>query len=360
MKLHYLRMTLAVIAALCIPAAYAQTAAAVGAGAAPAKPMTPYEQTLYAAAKKEGSVVWYTSQSGTKISEDVCKLFTARYPGVACNSVRATAQVVFQRLIQETRAKATHADVLSTNNVTDLLTLKKEGSLQPYKPENLRYMVPRIQATGNKDGYWIPTQLAPLGIVYNTNLVKPADAPKTWLDMLDPKWQNQTAIAHPGFSGSVGIWVTAMRKLYGPTYFERLAKNKPQIGRSVLDGMNLVMSGERKVALAPLNTAAEEARKGAPIVVVYPTDGVLLPLSASAILKDAPHPNAAKLFMEFNLGPEISIYLGSQLRESLRSDIPSPASLPSLAKIKILNVPDEEIMKNSAEMTEYFRDVFGI
>ena len=322
--------------------------------------MTPQEQRLYAGAKKEGSVTWYTSQSGTQVSEEVCAMFTARYPGVKCNPVRATAQVVFQRLIQETKARATHADVLSTNSVADLVILKKDGNLAPYTVENLRFVSPRIKAMAEKDGYWIPTQLAPLGIVYNKNLVKAADAPKTWKDLLDPKWQGQTAVAHPGYSGSVGVWVTAMHKLYGREYFEKLAQNKPQIGRSILDGMNLVISGERKVALAPLNTAEKEASKGAPLVTVYPADGVLLPLSASAILKDAPHPNAARLFLEFNLGPELSKYLAAELRNPLRSDVASPPGIPSLEQLKILTVPDAEVMKNAAQMKEMFRDVFGI
>lgn len=349
MKQVNIKMTVAIVTALWIPMAGAQNAA-----------MTAHEQALYAAAKKEGSVTWYTSQSGTQVSEDVCAMFTVRYPGVKCNPVRATAQVVFQRLIQETRAKATHADVLSTNSVADLVILKKDGSLAAYQPENLRFMAPKIKAMGEKDGYWIPSQVAPLGIVYNKNLVKPGDAPKTWIDLLDPKWLGQAAVAHPGYSGSVGVWVTAMHKLYGREYFEKLAKNKPQIGRSVLDGMNLVISGERKVALAPLNTAEKEASKGAPLVAVYPTDGVLLPLSASAILKDAPHPNAARLFMEFNLGTEMSKFLAAELRNPLRSDVPSPTGIPTLDQIKILTVPDGQVMTSATEMKEMFRDVFGI
>ena len=349
MKLVNIKLTVAIVTSLWLPVASAQAIA-----------MTPHEQQLYEAAKKEGSFTWYTSQSTTQMSEEVCALFTLRYPGVKCSPVRATAQVVFQRLIQETRAKATHADVISTNNVADLLILKKEGSLVAYKPENLRYVSPAIQATGEKDGYWIPTQLAPLGIIYNKNLVKPADAPKGWKDLLDPKWKSQTAVGHPGFSGSVGVWVMAMHNLYGREYFEKLAENKPQIGRSVVDGMSLVISGERKVSLAPLNTAENEARKGAPVVAVYPTDGVLLTLSASAVLKDAPHPNAARLFMEFNLGPEMSKFLVAAMRNPLRTDIAPPAGIPSLDQVKILTVPDEEVMKRGAEMKEMFREVFGI
>lgn len=348
MKLLKIKMTIAIVTGLWMSVASADSV------------MTPGEQKLYAAAKKEGSLTWYTSQSSTQVSEQVCAMFTLRYPGVKCSVVRATAQVVFQRLIQETRAKATHADVLSTNSVADLLVLQKENSLQAYAPENLRFVDPKIRATGNKDGYWIPTQLAPLGIVYNKNLVKAADAPKSWKDLLDPKWQGQGAVAHPGYSGSVGVWAIAMHTLYGREYFEKLAKNKPQVGRSVLDGMNLVISGERKVALAPLNTAEREASKGAPVVAVYPADGVLLPLSASAILKDAPHPNAARLFLEFNLGPEMSKFLADELRNPLRSDVPTAASIPSLDKIKILTVPDEQVMKSSADMKELFREVFGI
>ena len=69
-------------------------------------------------------------------------------------------------------------------------------------------------------------------LIYNSSKVKPEDAPRTWTDLLDPKWKNQVATGHPAFSGCTGVWVVALRKLYGWSYFEKLAKNNPRVGRS--------------------------------------------------------------------------------------------------------------------------------
>lgn len=349
MKKTTIKMLAVAVAVFGLSGAYAQGTA-----------MTAQEQELYKAAKAEGSLTWYTSQSSTDRSEAHCALFTTRYPDVKCNVVRATSQVIFQRLMQEIQAKSVHADVLSSNSEADFIILKKQGALVSYKPENLKYAEPSIRDMGDKDGYWITSNVAPLGIGYNTKLVKPEDAPKTWSDLLDPKWKNQVAIGHPGFSGSVGIWTAAMLELYGREYFEKMAKNNPQIGRSVLDGLNLVISGERKLALVPLNNAEDQGRNGAPIAVVYPTDGSLLPPSGSAVLKSAPHPNAARLFLDFALSKEASQVLVDEMRFPLRADTPQPKGIPAFSSLKLLTIPSEIVIDRVNKAKETFRDVFGI
>src|SRR5690606_10358647 len=107
-------------------------------------------------------------------------------------------------------------------------------------------------------------------------------------------------------SGSVGVWVVALDKLYGWEYFEKLAENAPQVGRSVVDGLNLVESGERSISTAPLVLVEAGKKEGKPLMAVYPEDGALLPASVSAVMEKAPHPNAARLFMEFMLSKDYS------------------------------------------------------
>ena len=76
--------------------------------------------------------------------------------------------------------------------------------------------------------------------------MKEADAPKNWTDLLDPKWKDKIALGHPGFSGYVGTWVVTLRKLYGWDFFEKLAKNNPQVGRSINDTVTMLNAGERR------------------------------------------------------------------------------------------------------------------
>jgi len=324
-----------------------------------AQQMTGHESKLYEAAKKEGSIIWYVSQTTTEFADLGCQQFNARYPGVTCNAVRASGQVVMQRLMQEVKANAVQADVMSTNDDGQMVILDKAKQLAEYTPENQRDMVPSLLKAGN-GGKWSITSVAPLGLMANSKLVPPAEAPKDWNDLLDPKWKGQLAIGHPGFSGSVGVWVVTMKKLYGWDYFEKLAKNAPQVGRSIADGVSLVESGERKIAVVPMPLAEGSKQQGRPTTPVYPASGLILPPGVTGIMAKAPHPSAARLFLEFLLSKEYSETLRKTARWPLRTDVEAPEGMPGLDAVKLISTPTEEVMEQLKEIQRQFRDTFGI
>ena len=325
-----------------------------------AEEMTPHEAALYEAAKAEGSVTWYVSQVTTENADKSCAGFRAKYPGVECNPVRASGQVVFQRIQQELGAGALQADVMSTNDVGQLYQLKQEAALMQYAPEALQHTVPIMREAGDAEGYWFTSAIAPIVMVYNSNLVSKEEAPKNWTDLYDPKWKGQIAIGHPGFSGSVGLWTVLMDDLYGWEFFDKLELNDPHIGRSIVDGLNLVNSGERKIAIAPLASVLNDQAKGSPIVPVLPTDGALMPPSGTAIMKDAKHPNAAKLFAEFFLSKENSQIFVERHNYPLHSGVPISDKTIPLDDYKLVNVPVEKGLDKVPELQAKFRDTFGI
>ena len=166
-------------------------------------------------------------------------------------------------------------------------------------------MVERFQGV-DADNYYHITAAAMLVLAYHDEAVTAAEAPKTWTDLLDPKWKGKIALGHPGYSGSVGTWAVMLTNLYGWDYFEKLEENDPQIGRSLIDATTMLVAKERVVG-AVLDAATGKAiARGNPITMVYPDDGSLLLASPSGIPTSAPHPSAAKLFMEFLLSPEAS------------------------------------------------------
>lgn len=348
MKRAYIAATALAVSLLWAPLASAQ------------KAMTEAEAKLYEAAKAEGAFNWYTSMMDTERTDQFCLLFEKKYPGVDCRALRATGGVTFQRLTQEIQASAVEADVFSTNDLTDLIELQKGGNLLAYKPDNLQYMVPALRDMGDPEGHWVISMISPLGIGYNTRLVKAEEAPRNWTDLLDPRWKGQVAIGHPGFSGSIGLWTLAMKQLYGWEFFEKLETNKPQIGRSITDGRNLIVSGERQVAVVGVNNAEEMSRNGVPIKVVYPTDGMLVPPSGTAILAKSPRPNAAKLFAEFMLSEEAARFQADSMRYPMRADVPAPEGVPDLASAKTLFVPPETAAEELQKVQNEFRDTFGI
>ena len=333
--------------------------AALFAGSAFAQ-MAPWEKDLYEAAKKEKELTIYTAHYNTEEAARLCTAFEKKYPGIKCNFVRTTAQVAFQRLQQDIDAKTPVASVFSSTDVSHYPDLKKRGLLQAYKPHNVAEMVDSLKQYNDKDGFYNVTAAALMLITYNTSMVAEKDAPKNWPDLLDPKWKGKVSIGHPAFSGYVGTWVVLMRKLYGWDYFEKLEKNQPQIGRSVNDTVTMLNSKERAVAAGPEATTLLSRDKGNPLAVVYPTDGALLMVSPSGIPKNAPSPNAGKLYMEFLLSKEAGeVQVKAHSLAVMKGVAPAPGAKP-LETIKVTRPTEEEITKGIPEVKEKFRDTFGV
>lgn len=322
--------------------------------------MQPWEKQLYEAAKKEKPITVYTAHYNTEDAQSLCAAFEQKYPGLKCNFVRTTAQVAYQRFQQDLQANQPVASIFSSTDVSHYPELKSKGLLMPYTPHNAANMVDSLKAYNDKDGqYWV-TAAALMALTYNTSLVSEKDAPKNWPDLLDPKWKGKVSIGHPAFSGYVGTWVVQMRKLYGWDYFTKLEKNEPQIGRSVNDTVTMLNSKERAVAAGPEGTTLLSRDKGNPLAVIYPTDGALLMVSPSAIPKNAPSPNAAKLYMEFLLSKEAAeVQVKSHNISVVKGVAPAPGAKP-LEQIKVVRPSEEEIAKGIPEVKKQFRDTFGI
>ena len=342
-----------VLAPLCV---------AFGIAAAPAlaQQMPAWEAQLYEAAKKEKEFTVYTAHYNTEEASRLCTAFDAKYPGVKCNFVRTTAQVAFQRLQQDLKAKVAVASVFSSTDVSHYPALKKSNQLMPYRPHNLEKVVDSLKQYSDPEGYYTVTAAALMTITYNSDLVKEADAPRNWPDLLLPKWKDKVSIGHPAFSGYVGTWVVLMRKLYGWDYFEKLEKNSPQIGRSVNDTVTMLNAKERWVAAGPEATTLLSRDKGNPLGVIYPTDGALLMVSPSGIPANAPAPNAAKLFIEFLLDKEAAtVQVASHSLSVIKGIKAAPGAKP-LEEIKVIRPTEEEITKGIPEVKVQFRDTFGI
>jgi iron(III) transport system substrate-binding protein len=339
------------------------TLASVGlmAAALPARAqMAPWEQALYDAAKKEREFTVYTAHYDTETIADICAAFEKKYPGVKCKFVRTTAQVAYQRLQQDLKANLAVASVFSSTDISHYPELKKSGVLMPYQPHNLGKMVDSLKQYNDKDNdYWV-TAAALIVITYNTSLVTEKDAPKNWTDLLEPKWKDKIAIGHPAFSGYVGTWTVEMKKLYGWQFFDKLEKNKPQIGRSINDTVTMLNAKERWVAAGPEATTLLSRDKGNPLAVIYLTDGALLMVSETGIPKNAPAPNAAKLFVEFLLDKDAAeVQVKNHSLSVVKGVKPAPGA-KALEEIKVIRPSEDEIAKGIPVVKEEFRDTFGI
>lgn len=309
------------------------------------------------AAKKEGELTWYIAHYTSEGAEDLGRGFTEMY-GIKVNVVRTTAQVAYQRLLQDIKNNQTICDVFSSTDVGHYVRLKAEGRFDKYIPEASSKIVPAFQ-NFDPDGFYHTTSAGLVVLTYNTAKVKPEEAPKKWEDLLDIKWKGKVSTGHPGFSGYVGTWVLTMKKLYGWQYFEKLEKNKPQIGRSINDTVTALNAGERQVAAGADGSTLFSAARGNPLAVSYPTDGSVLIIAPSAIMKGSKHPNAAKLFMEFLYSVEAAKINAKHFGIPLRPEVPSPPGAKPISEIKTVRPTVAEIDKGIPEVIEQWRDTFG-
>ena len=321
--------------------------------------MSDVEKSLYEAAKKEGELTWYIAHYTSETSERFGRTFTEKYPGVKVNVVRTTAQVAYQRLSQDIQANVPNCDVFATTDIGHCVSLKQRGLLLSYKPQGAEQIAPVFRNV-DKDDQFHTTSATFVSVLHNTNKVKVEDAPKTWKQLLDPKWVNQVAVGHPGFSGFVGIWTVQMKKLYGWSYFETLAKHKPQIGRSIIDTVTMLTSGERIVAAGPGGLAYLQASRGNPVGVIIPEEGAVLMASPTSIMKNARHPNASKLFLEFMHGKEAAEIVRDEYGSPLRADVEPRPGVLKVTEMKLIQPSVDEIVKGIPEVIEQWRDTFGI
>jgi iron(III) transport system substrate-binding protein len=327
---------------------------------AKAAEMAPTEEALYERAKKEGALTWYTSHSDDATAQALGRRFEQLYPGVKVGVVRTTAQVAFQRVSQEIKAGAMEVDVLSSTDIGHFVYLKGKNQLEKFVPENAAKVMDAYKGY-DPDGFYHVTSAGLIGLAYNTAKVRPSETPSNWTDLIDPKWKGLIGLGHPAFSGYVGTWTVTLRKLYGWQFFEALAKNNPRVGRSIVDTVTLLNSGESFIAgTAPHNVMTDSMRKGNPVAMVYPTDGSVLIIAPSGIMKGAKHPFAARLFMEYLLSVDASKIWAEHFNESVRPEVPQVEGVKSAKDVKTIRPTVEEITEGIPEVIKQWRDTFGV
>src|SRR6185437_2084241 len=209
--------------------------------APPASAVTPQ---LIEAAKKEGKVVWYTSVD-LPLAEKIAKSFEAKYPGIAVRVERTGAERVFQRIGQEYSSNIHAVDVVNSSDAAHFIVSKRDGILLPFVTEDVAKFYPPEHK--DPDGQFASWRVWLSIIAYNTKLVKADEAPKSFADLLDPKWKGKIVKAHPGYSGTIMTATYQMQRDLGWSFFEQLAKQNIMQVQSSADPPKKLDLGERAV-----------------------------------------------------------------------------------------------------------------
>jgi iron(III) transport system substrate-binding protein len=317
----------------------------------------PYDATpqLIEAAKKEGKVVWY-SATDVQVAEKLARAFEAKYPGVKVQVERSGSERLFQRINQEYGAKIHTVDVIETSDAVHFIHFKRNGWLQPAVPSEVARHWPKEYK--DADGTYAAYRAHLSVIAYNSKLVPKEQAPKSHAELLDPKWSGKLVKAHPGYSGTVMTGTQALSQAIGWKHFEQLGKQKIMQVQSSTEPPKKLAAGERPI-MADGNEYNVFLLKesGVPIEPVYATEGTPLVIGNAALLKNAPNPNAAKLFYHYMFtldAQQLNSDVGG-LR-SFHPEVKEKAGRMPLAQIKLLNSDptklDPESIKKKYE--EYF------
>src|SRR6202158_4549935 len=261
---------------------------------ADAPPPEPFPPPRIEAAKKEGQVIYYPS-TALPVAEKLAKAFEAKYSGIAVRVERTGAERVFQRIGQAYASNIYAVDVVNSSDAAHFVVWKRDGLLAPYVPEDVAKFYPADHK--DPDGMFASWRVWLSVIAYNTDLVKAADAPKSFADLLDPKWKGKIVKAHPGYSGTIMTATFQMARDIGWDYFDKLAKQSVMQVQSSSDPPKKLEIGERSVMADGNEYNMFQLKEGGkPVEIVYPTEGSPLIVGPNGLLKGAPNPNAGRLF----------------------------------------------------------------
>ena len=324
--------------------------------APPASAVTP---ALIEAAKKEGKVVWYTSVD-LPLAEKVAKSFEAKYPGIAVRVERTGAERVFQRIGQEYASNIHAVDVANSSDAAHFIVWKNGGLLEAYVPEDVAKFYPAEHK--DPDGMFASFRVWVCIIAYNTNLVKKEEAPKSFADLLDPKWKGKIVKAHPGYSGTIMTATYQMQRDLGWGFFEKLAAQNIMQVQSSADPPKRLALGERAV-MADGNeyNIFQIKEKGGPVEPVYATEGSPLIVGPTGMFKAAPNPNAARLFCNYSFTPECQqLIIDTGGLRSMHPNTKEKAGRTLFKDIKTMKDDPVAVEKMSDEIKQHYVKIFHV
>jgi iron(III) transport system substrate-binding protein len=302
---------------------------------------------LIEGATREGKVVLYSAMD-LPVGEKLGKAFEAQYPGIALQIERSGSERLFQRIGQEFSSNIHAADVITTADASHFISWKRNGWLAPFVPEDVaKYFPPQHR---DADGMFATSRIWLSSLGYNTNLVRPAEAPTSFADLLDPKWAGKMVKGHPAYSGTIMTATFQLVRELGWDYLEKLSKQRVMQVQSSTDPPKKLALGERAV-MADGNdynlVLLKEA--GQPVEPLYPGEGTPTISGPTGIFATAPHPNAARLFQAWLHTRETQQFF----TDFTAQHSPHPHVAPKPGRRKLSDI---KLMKEDAAAVETMAD----
>jgi iron(III) transport system substrate-binding protein len=301
-----------------------------------ARAQTPDWTKVIEAAKAEGKVSLYSGHVGVPYHPEIAKMFEAKY-GIHVDVLDLRASDLAERIRTEQATNRVAADVI-LNGAGALWLIKEQGALQPYEALP---RLDRLRDDVEKDESRLPIYIQSYGFAVNTRLVPENERPKTWQDLLDPKWKGKILSDDMRALGGGSTMFATTYAHFGREFHEKLAAQNIQFSRTVRENARRVARGEFPIYI-PFSLPDELLNKGLPIQGITPAEGDVYAQFDLAAVKNAPHPNAARLLMDFFLSDEAQlVYVRSARTPTIKGlDDKIPAEVKDIVTAKLLGTSD--------------------
>lgn len=302
------------------------------------------------AAKKEGKLLWYTSTNVTE-SKPLLDDFEKQYPFIKGEIFRASGEKTLNRIFTESRAGRWDFDVVTISEVDALMDAKLLASYKSPEAKNF------IADFKDPNGYWNAIYVNYMTIGYNSKLVAEKDAPKQWEDLLDAKWKGKISIDQEEYT-----WYATLTKSWGKEktqkYMRALAKQEIQWRKGHTLITQLMAAGEFPVSIVYAHRAEGFRLRGAPVEWGSSVNPIVVTLNSTGLSSKPPHPNTARLFIDFVLSKPAQQRLRTLSRIPARADVEPFSPRMEQSKLK-LKVAPAETGAEFKETIREFREIFG-
>jgi len=305
-------------------------------------------------------ITWYATSSTRSVQAWADEF--QKKSGIATQVFRSGGVKMAQKFEEEVKANQVRCSVLDTSLPGVMIDWVKKGLIAKYDSPEMKH----YPSDAQDPGYWAPIKALVLVMSYNADIIKPADAPKKWTDILDPKWKGKMVMPDATYSGAAFHWFAAMHKHFGQSFMDKLSKQDVALRQGNGAAANAVTSGERPLAAMILEYRVfADIKKGANLNIVIPDEGVPITEMVIGIPKAAPNPEGGKKFIDFALSHDAQqSWQDTFNTPSLRDDVTpltSERGRRPLSEVKRLASTPDDIygyQNNQAELLDLWNKLF--
>ena len=310
-------------------------------------------------AEKEGVLILYSPDPEANQTA-LLKSFMAAFPKIKATYLRLQTGALYAKLMAERQARTYQPDVLTLTDITFVLDFQKRNGWMRYESPELNGFKPEHKS--RPEGFWMWGGIIVAGIAYNPTTLKAEDAPKSWRELLNPRWKDAINVKVSNSGLQHETWML-MRQVLGDGYWKEFAALNPRAFDSYVQQFDRTVSGQDMViSTAQYSGYLQFKAKGAPIAFVNPEEGVVAAPSVTGAVDQAPHPEAAKLFMDWFTGvPGQQAYVDATSLYSARADVKPPAGgVPITAFKQLIPTDWDAFLKTHSQFVKEWNGMVGM